>query len=181
MLRLLITYSRLILVSCLAFVLFGCATSATYEAMTPAGIDSVKKHDYTIAVKVTGGHETNPLWLSQIPNESYSLALIEAINKSRLFSKAMQGANSDYILTVMLLSSDSSSSSLLNSSLKLETGWILKHRDTGKLIWQEVITGEHTATFDDAFVGVTRFRMATEGAARKSIEIGLNKISQLSM
>ena len=38
-----------------------------------------------------------------------------------------------------------------------------------------------TATTGDAFAGVTRLRIATEGAAQENIRLGIKKLSQLNL
>jgi hypothetical protein len=65
-------------------------------------------------------------------------------------------------------------------TVKMEAGWTLK-RASGATVWQESIKSEHTATMGDAMVGVTRLRLATEGAARNNIATGLAKIGQLNL
>lgn len=46
-------------------------------------------------------------------------------------------------------------------------GWTLTRASTGVVVWQEAITSKRTATVSDAFTGMTRLKMATEGAAKK--------------
>jgi hypothetical protein len=46
-------------------------------------------------------------------------------------------------------------------------------------MWRKAITGAHTATMSDAFVGVKRLQLAVEGAARANITQGLTGISEV--
>jgi hypothetical protein len=48
-------------------------------------------------------------------------------------------------------------------------------------VWHKTITSSYTAPFSAAFVGVTRLRLAMEGAARKNIEQAIQDISQLRL
>jgi hypothetical protein len=43
------------------------------------------------------------------------------------------------------------------------------------------IKSSHTATMGQAFAGVTRLRLAVEGAARENIQLGLMAISRLQL
>jgi len=56
-----------------------------------------------------------------------------------------------------------------------------RYRKTKKIFMRKAIKSSHTATMKEAFVGVTRFRFAVEGAIRKNIESGLMAISKLEL
>ncbi len=60
-------------------------------------------------------------------------------------------------------------------------GWTLTRTSTGEKVWQESIKSEHTTTTAEAFAGTTRLRMATEGAVRNNIGLGLTKLSNLPL
>jgi hypothetical protein len=49
------------------------------------------------------------------------------------------------------------------------------------VVWRKPITSTFTAGMGDAFAGVTRLRMAVEGAARANIAQGLKEISDLKL
>ena len=158
----------------------GCATPATHEGMVPVTIQSAKHHPQAVAIAVIGGKETSPTGKVQISDSEMKQALTAAINQSKAFSRVVQGAGGDYLLTVNLFSMEQPSFGL-SFTVKLETGWTLKRVDTGAVVWQEAIKSEHTATTSDAFAAVTRIRLATEGAARNGIAQGLAKISKLTL
>ena len=46
---------------------------------------------------------------------------------------------------------------------------------------RESIKSSHTATMGDAFIGVTRLRLAVEGAVRENIRQGILEISKLNI
>jgi hypothetical protein len=105
---------------------------------------------------------------------------VDSITKSQTFTSVVQGKDADYLLTVSLFSIHQP---LMRFSLtvKMEAGWILKRTDNGANAWQESITWESTAAVGDAFPAVSRLRMATEGAAKKNIALGLTKICKLNL
>lgn len=158
----------------------GCATPASHQSMIPADFDVVRKHPATVNVTTSGGRETEAIGKSQISNETLAKALTEAITKSQTFSRVVQGNGADYLLTVSIFSVEQPSFGL-SYLVKMEVGWTLKRADTDKIVWQEAIKSEHTATPGDAFAAVKRLRLATEGAARNNIAQGLAKISKLSL
>ena len=158
----------------------GCASPASHQSMIPTDFDVVRKHPATVNVATSGGRETEAIGKSQISNETLAKALTEAITKSQTFSRVVQGDGADYLLTVSIFSIEQFSFGL-SYLVKMEVGWTLKRADTDKIVWQEAIKSEHTATPGDAFAAVKRLRLATEGAARNNIAQGLAKISKLTL
>jgi hypothetical protein len=161
-------------------LLAGCATPAGHEGMTPDSYDIAKKHPQTVSVSVGGGNETSAAGKSQISNSEFQLALEAAITKSQVFSGVIQGNGGNYLLNVTMFSVEQPSFGL-SFTVKLEAGWTLKRADNGTVVWQESIKSSHTATTSDAFAGVARLRIATEGAAKDNIKQGLAKISRLNL
>lgn len=170
------------IVSILAMVAIasGCATGATLEGMTPTEYDAPAKHAKSVNVKVGGGQQTSSMGKSQISDEDFSAALVASINRSQVFSKVIQGKGGDYDLSVGIIGMDQPSFGM-SFTVKMEAGWTLKNVATGETVWQKAIKSQHTATPGDAFVGTTRLRMATEGAARNNIKQGLADISRLKL
>lgn len=161
-------------------MLGGCATPATFEGMVPSTFDVVQRHPGTVNVKVTGGQETSAMWKTQISNEAFTQALVESINKTRIFSKVIQGTGVDYLLLVNIVSIEQPSFGA-SFTVNLEAGWTLIRADNGVKVWQEAVKSDCTASMGDAFVGAKRLRLATEGAARNNISKGLAKISRLDL
>ena len=174
------TSFRSVLLLMIVSVLAGCATPATFEGMVPDSYEIIKKRPDSVSVKVTGGQETSAMWKTQISNDAFAQALVEAIGKSQTFSKVIQGSGADYLLTVNLFSMEQPTFGGA-FTVKMEAGWALKRADSGATVWQEAIRSEYTATMGEAFVGSKRLRLATEGAARKNIAEGLAKISKLNL
>jgi hypothetical protein len=172
--------SRLLALCACVAVLGGCASAITSEALVPASISTAKKHPGTVSVAVDGGKETDSMGKPQVSNDAMRQALAEAITKSQTFSKVIEGSGGRYVLTVSMFNLDQPSFGAA-FTVKMEAGWTLKRADTGATVWQESIKSEHTATMGDAMAGMTRLRLATEGAARNNIANGLAKISQLNL
>lgn len=161
-------------------LLSGCATPVSHEAMVPTSFENVKKHPQSVSVVALGGMETESTGKPKISNPMLAQALTEAITKSQSFSRVVQGNGADYVLTVNIFSIEQPSFGL-SFKVKLETGWTLKRADTGATVWQESVVSEHTATTSDAFAAVTRLKIATEGAAKNNISLGIAKLSKLTL
>jgi hypothetical protein len=175
--------NKLLLASVLvaaASLLTGCASPTTSQGMTPASIQTTNKHPQSVSVTVTGGKETESTGKSQISDSAFAQAITDSINKSKTFSSVIQGKGADYVLSVTIFNMDQPSFGL-SFTVKMEAGWSLKRADTGAVVWQESIKSEHTATTSDAFAGVERLKLATEGAAKNNIAQGLGKISALKL
>ena len=163
-----------------AAVMSGCATPATFEGMVPGDYDTARKHAKSVSVQVSGGQETNAAWKSQISDEAFAKALVEAITKSQTFSQVVQGKGGNYQLLVSIIGMEQPTFGM-DMTVKMEAGWTLKNAATGQVVWQQAIKSQHTATPGDAFVGTTRLRLANEGAAKNNIKQGLAKISRLNL
>jgi len=172
--------SQFLLLCVYLAVLGGCATPATYEGMVPADFTPAKKHPQTVSVAVSGGKETESTGKAQISDATFSQALVESITKSQTFSRVVEGKGGNYLLSVILSELEQPSFGF-TFTVKMEAGWTLRRMDGGKIVWQESIRSEGTATTSDAFAAVTRLRMATEFAAKNNIAAGLAKISQLNL
>lgn len=173
-------FSRMLFLIAIATLLAGCATTATHEGMTPLTFETGSKHQKTVSVNVGGGREVDGLGRSQISDTALKKALIDSITTSQAFSQVIEGNGGDYLLTVSIFSTEQPVFGF-SFTVKMEAGWTLKRVASGETVWQEAIKSEHTATTGDAFVGVTRLRLATEGAARNNISQGLARISRLNL
>jgi len=176
-----IYYLSTLLALCGCVVLLGgCAKATTSTGMVPTSFEVARTHPQTVSVDVTGGQETGSMGKPQISNATFQQALVESITKSQMFSRVVEGAGGDYLLSVVLFSMDQPTMGF-DFTVKMEAGWTLKRANTSATVWQEAIRSVYTATTDDAFAAITRLRLATEGAARNNIAEGLSKISKLNL
>jgi hypothetical protein len=164
----------------LALLITGCATASKPEAMVVGKIELAKKHAATLSLKVTGGSETSSAGSSKISNADFTTALTNSITSSELFSKLLDAASSDYHLDVMIARLDQPMMGF-NMTVTLETNWKLTRKSDGSVVWQRAIPSTFKATMDDAFAGVTRLRLANEGAARTNIEAALKEMAALDL
>lgn len=158
----------------------GCASPVTHEGMQPVDLKVRQHHPETVSVTTDGGSGTSALGKSQIDNAELERAVTDAIKQSKTFSRVLPAKGGDYLLTVNIFTVNQPTMGF-SFTVNLEMGWTLTRASTGAKVWQESITSEYTAGATDAFAGVTRLRMATEGAARNNISKALKKIAALKL
>jgi hypothetical protein len=154
--------------------LTGCAAPARVEQMqvnpsltvrTIAATSPLRDH---VAIKdVTGGKETNPMWISNVSSSDFERSLEASLKNVGLLAVNRQG--SKYTLTAHLLKLDQP---LLGVSMTVTAAvqYSLIERSTGKEIWADTLVTPYTAAWDAAFLGSERLKLANEGAARTNIE-----------
>lgn len=160
------------------FLLGGCASQITNDGMVPTGMVISKKHQETVRLNVSGGAETSEGLA--ISNAGLETALNQAINDSKLFSQVVNGNGGDYVLTANVFSIHQPIFGMA-MTVKVEIGWTLQQVSDKKIVWREAIRSEHTSTPGEAFAGVTRVRLATEGAVKSNIADALSRIGALSL
>jgi hypothetical protein len=176
--------SRLLVLAGIAgWALFcgGCATASKSSAMIAAPEAPVTKHAGSVSVAVSGGADTSSLGASNIANADFAEAIKASITQSGLFAKLAGGADpADYQLEVNIVRLDRPTFGL-SFTVNLETTWRLLHRGDAKPVWEKAITSTFTAKVGDAFAGVTRLRLANEGAARANIKDAIAQIGALTL
>lgn len=170
----------LVLTSLAAVFLYGCASSANREGMTAQNLQINKHHEHSVAVKTSGGNETGAMDSSNITDEDFKGAIEESIKQSKVFKSLIQGKDSDYELAVSIVQLDKPVFGL-TFTVNLEAAWVLMKQSDRSVVMKKSIKSSHSATFGDAAVGITRLRLAVEGAAKKNIELGLQEIARLTL
>jgi len=165
----------------LVFSMFltGCASPAQPSAMIPTSFTVTKHHQGSVRVKVAGGNETNPLWVSDISCEDFSTALVAAMNRSALFQSVAEN-NTDYKLDVLLVKVMKPFAGF-SMTVTIVSEWKLIRTHDSKVTADEFVTTDFTATVGDAFVAIKRVRLADEGAARANIAEGIRRLSELKL
>ena len=173
---------RYVLLALAVIALGGCATGAHRENMvapaTPASAPT-KKFASSVQVATNGGAETGAADSSNISNADLKAAIENSITRSALF-RSVGASGGDYQLTVNViqLSKPSFGASF---TVDMEAGWTLVRASDKSVLMRKSIKSSHTATMGESLIGVTRLRLAVEGAAKKNIEQGLRSISDLPL
>lgn len=161
-------------------LLSGCATPARSVNMIPDSYQVKNRYNYSVELRVEGGKKQTFMDGSQITNEGFKGALEEAIRKSEIFSKISEGNNSEYLLAVQIITLDRPLVGIKHE-VKLATNWKLINLKSQEKIWDEFIVSSYTATPSDSISGITRLRLANEGAARENIKEGISQLSHVDL
>ena len=178
--NLLVKSITLLLVVSSMFVLAGCATNAgtdkmvPHYAMTQPPKNKELKRGITVG-QVTGGHETNPLWMSKINNENFKSALVQSLQEANLYH-LLDGAKYNLEATLIRLHQPFIG---FNYTVVCEINYLLKNIANSKTIYNKNITTSYTAKFSDSPIAIVRLKKANEGAAKANIKQLVDDLYQL--
>jgi hypothetical protein len=155
-------------------VMQGCAAPARTEQMQVSSslatrtaiANSAMKE--TVAVKeVTGGKDTNPMWISNVSSSDFARALELSLKDAGLLSSNNQG--SKYFVVAHLQKLDQP---LFGASMTVTATvqYSLVERSTNKEVFARTVSLPYTAAWNDAFLGAERVKLANEGAIRVNIQ-----------
>ena len=162
-----------------AAFLSGCATASKSNGMVAESVAVTHASSSDVSVSVSGGKETSKMGASQISDDAFAQALRDSITQSRLF-KAVADTGGRYELSAFIGKVDQPMMGF-SMTVRLEVSYTLVDRKSGKTVWAKNIASEHTAKTSDAFAGVTRLRLANEGAAKDNIQQALTELSTLQL
>ena len=169
----------LVLFSVLLF-LTGCASPAQKEAVVVRNLPVDIRHEKSVSVRTQGGRDTSAMSASSMSNSDLKKALEDSLIATNLFARVVQSESSDYQLSVSVVSMSNPAFGA-SFTVDLEAAWSLVELTTGAVVMREVVKSSYTATMSDALVGVTRFRLAVEGAVKDNIRQGLLLLSNLEL
>ncbi len=148
--------------------------------MAPESASLQRTFNKSVGIAVSGGRAADSVASTQISDEDLVVAVEMAIRRTGLFSKTFRSPSGDYQLDLRIVKLKQPLMGL-DMTVSAQIEWRLKRTRGGKPIWQETIDTEHTAKLGEAFVGVERLSLATEGAVRKNIQTGLEHLSRQSL
>lgn len=160
-------------------LLHGCATNAATSQMTiiptvPKKIKNTSLLNNINVRTVTGGHESNPLWTSQINNANFKAALVNSLMYANLYA----ADTTKYDLDINLIRLRQPFAGL-NLTVECQAHYRLQDVISNKVVFDRDINSTYTAKFQDSLYAVTRLKMANEGAARANINKFIQELYQL--
>ena len=166
---------------CATSLLQGCATPASSVNMV-AKIDARAPREASlkegVSVRnVTGGSDTNPMWMSKVSNDDFKKALEDSLQSARLHNG---GVPARYQLDATLLRLDQPMFGL-DLTVTCAAQYDLLETGSGKRVFTKTITTPFTARVSDSFLAVERLRIANEGAVRENIQQFLREILDLDL
>lgn len=167
----------------IALLLTGCAAPARVDQMTANATPQQRIVQTplrtSVAVKdVTGGKETNPMWVSNVGNSEFEQALESSLRDANLLANGKQAGK--YMLVANLERVDQPMGGF-DMTVTVGVMYSLVERATGKEILNRRISVPYTASFSSAFAGVERLRIANEGAVRANITKLIEELFSLNV
>jgi hypothetical protein len=167
-----------------ALALGGCATPARVEQMiaqpapasAPLASPAMRGN---IAVRdVTGGKDTNPMWMSNVGTSAFEGALEQSLRAAGLLSENRQGGRYFIIADLVNLDQPYFGASM---TVTATVRYTLVERSTSQSVYSKSIVAPYTAQWNDAFVGTERLRLANEGAIKANITKLMDDLLQLKV
>ncbi|MFC1764128.1 hypothetical protein ACFL6U_18895 [Planctomycetota bacterium] len=160
---------------------FGCSAGPVKSSgMTIEAVQGAKQYPYSVKITVNGGSKKNELGLPYITNEAFAKALVDSIMNSKLFSEVTKKGNADYLLSIDIFGMEQQPMGF-NLTSRIEVGWNLIKTDTGNRVMRKTINSSHTTEYGESFGGAKRLRLATEGAVRENLKMGIKAIAALDL
>lgn len=171
---------RLIPLMLVSLMFAGCASPTKPTAMVPTEYVPGKIQPYAVSVSVAGGQETSALGKSNVADADLKVAIEETILKTKAFKQLVKVGDADYELSASIMTVNQPSMGF-SFTVKTDIAWKLRKIAGDQIVWRKVIQSEHTTGAGEAFAGVVRLRMATEGAIKNNIELALKDIATLTL
>jgi hypothetical protein len=160
-------------------LLVGCATPARVSEMTFLPSPSVltkpgsKYHQSISVAEVKGGEETHPLWMSKVSSDDFKAALEASLENANYH--APEPAR--YLLSAELLNLRQPWAGF-NMTVTALVNYVLKDKETGAIVLNHTAKSPYKARFSEAFLGMTRLKIANEGAIRTNIESLIEELAK---
>ncbi|PLY04961.1 MAG: hypothetical protein C0622_01980 [Desulfuromonas sp.] len=151
----------------LVFLLYGCASGPDVASMVtrvPA-VTGQSVAGTLVVGEVSGGKETNPMWMSTIDDASFRQALFTSLERSGLFEQALLTGDGEYRLDCEILAQEVKPGFDMSATLMVR----YQLSRAGETVWAENIFTQYEAKMEETFYGVKRAQLANEGAVRKNI------------
>lgn len=154
--------------------LSGCATPAASDNMTVRAAAATDMRQKTpevlranIALRdVTGGRETNPMWVSNISSTGLRSALEASLSSVGMLAAGGQAGKFELLAHLANVEQPFAG---IDMTVTTTVAYQLVDRASRKTVWEKTIVTPYTAKFGDAIMGFERLRLANEGSVRQNI------------
>ena len=159
-----------------AIIVTGCATPASYQAMSigiqdvPSSINAKLKGSMVVA-SVDGGKDTSPLWTSQVDNQNFKSALEQSLIAVGYRSQDPNSAK--YVVKAVLQELDQP---LIGMTFDVRSTVLYSVTNQGA-VQSFPITAVGSATMSEALIGIERLRIASEKSIKENLKQFIQKIS----
>ncbi len=161
----------------LSIAITGCVPRAAYQSMIPGDLPRLAQHRAAVSVRV----DSDDVQLSTLPTGEFKQAIEKALLASGTFQRLEADTGSGYQLLVRITSLDAPAAFALDRQVRLVANWELRRTASGQPVWKDVISTKFVTTTKDAWGGMERTRLSTEGAARENIRDAVDQIGRLKL
>lgn len=168
------------LLTCMALAVSvsGCGIPrAVHQSMVPEDLPRLAQHEATVSVRV----DSDEVQLSTLPAEEFKRAIETAIVASGTFRRLESSTGGRYQLLVRITSLDAPAAFAWDRQVRLVANWELRQTESGQAAWKDVIATKFTTTTKDAWGGMERTKLSTEGAARANIREAVDQLGRLKL
>lgn len=160
-----------------AALMAGCVPRAVHQNMVPTDLPRTTQHESSVSIRV----ESDEVQLSTLPVQEFRAAIESAMTAAGIFRRVESGAAGKYEIVVRVTSLDIPAAFAWDRQVRLVANWELRRSETKAAIWKDVIATKYVTTTKDAWGGLTRTKLSTEGAARENIREALEQIGRLKL
>jgi len=168
-----------------AAALVGCATPARVDQMqtssslaTRTAVANSKMRESIAIRDVTGGQETNPMWISNVSSSDFERALEASLKDAGLWQPNRQAGK--YLLVAHLEKLDQPLAGF-NMTVTANVRYTLIERGSNKTVFERSLATPYTAQWNDSFLGAERLKLANEGAVRSNIQQLIDTLVNLKL
>ncbi|HEY1091636.1 MAG TPA: hypothetical protein VGE47_11120 [Burkholderiaceae bacterium] len=166
-------------------ILAGCAGPARVEQMqasssiaTRTAMANSPMRETVAVTDVTGGKETNPMWVSNVSSSDFEHALESSLKDAGLLSANRQGSKYKLVAHLSKLDQPMFGASM---TVTATVQYSLIDRASNAEVFSRTVSLPYTAAWNDAFAGTERLRLANEGAIRVNIQQLIEALTALKI
>lgn len=160
-------------------MLGACGTPAQRANMEVAGVAAPKKNNHAVVVAVSGGQQAEGAGVG-IVGADFKAATEASLQRAGAFGSVQaSAAGAGYALNANIIELRMPGMGF-SMTVDMEVAWSLTRLGDGAVLMRKAIRNSYTASVSDAFAGVTRVRLAVEGAARENIQKMLKELEAVA-
>ncbi len=171
--------SRLLLGAAVV-ALAACGTPAQRTSMEVPGVAAAKKNNHSVTVNVSGGQKSDGNAGIGIVDADFKAAIEASLLRAGAFGSVQASGPAGYTLSANIIELRMPAMGF-SMTVDLEVAWTLARSSDGAVLMRKAVRNSFTAGVSDAFAGVTRVRLAVEGAARGNVQLFLKELEGVAL
>jgi hypothetical protein len=168
---------RFLLLGIMTVMVSACAEPAQVQnivATAPPSTSGSPLEKSMCVKSVTGGEATNPLWTSEVDDAGFRGALEGSLRNAGLAAASASDCKLDVTANLLGLAQPAAG---FDMEVIANVNYSVLNSGTDNAYFESTVVTPFTADFSSAFAGVTRLRLANEGAIRTNITEFMNRVT----